>query len=201
MECQTNETLTEHLYCILSYEGNVNDVIINYTLLVVNLIVAILSISRSSRSPREEEQGRPHGYTRLSSERHEDDNGTLTKQRIFAIVSLVVVIMFQIVLCLLVQCSGISIIWCAIGGWILMDQYYTRDDGYDIGSTNGTTTTISTTRQLISCRNLHQMSILVIDLVAIVYYFIVLEPITTVAHVLAIVVLGIPLYTIYRRIH
>ena len=46
----------------------------------------------------------------------------------------------------------------------------------------------------------HQLTILVIDSAAILYYAIVEELITTVAHVLAIVVLGIPLYYVTEKV-
>lgn len=46
---------------------------------------------------------------------------------------------------------------------------------------------------------INQVAIMFIDTVAIIYYAIVAEPITTVAHILAITVLGIPLYLMNHR--
>mmetsp|Transcript_5760 Transcript_5760/g.7545 ORF Transcript_5760/g.7545 Transcript_5760/m.7545 type:complete len:117 (+) Transcript_5760:375-725(+) len=90
---------------------------------------------------------------------------------------------FQIVLCLVVKCVGISIIWCAMAGWIAMDNNI-------VESSNSRPTTN---------RNHHPSVVIFLDAIAILYYAIVEEPITTVAHILAIVVLGIPLHAMTNR--
>lgn len=56
-----------------------------------------------------------------------------------------------------------------------------------------------------SCSNyfkihVHQIIVLLIDFIAIIYYLIVMEPITTLAHVLAFVVLGLPSYLLTERV-
>ena len=71
------------------------------------------------------------------------------------------VTVFQISLCWAVGCSGISIIWCACAGWAL------QRDGWHI-TTSSTPTVIA------------------VDTLAIFYYAITAEPITTLAHGCAI---------------
>ena len=73
------------------------------------------------------------------------------------------VILFQIVLCLAVKCAGVSIIWCAVGGWILMDlQKQSNELLHEIFP--------------------FRVLVLLVDQLAISYYAITMEPITTVAH-------------------
>ena len=81
----------------------------------------------------------------------------------------ITVILFQIVLCLLVKCVGISIIWCALMGWILIEK----------GKVNRAICSINFPNlALVDWQNI----ILSIDLLAICYYSVVAGPITTVAH-------------------
>lgn len=137
-----------HVLCILSYEGSALDIEINYTVLILNLCVAAVPFFRSYCT-------HDTSVTTSSARTSLDPGG------VWAILSLVFVIGFQIVLCVLVHCTGISIIWCAVGGWILMDWKYGHND-------------LSLTRQ--------QANVLIIDLFVIIYYFIVAEIITTLAH-------------------
>ena len=138
MTCR-NTGLGEQVHCILSYDGSLTDTILNYTVLVLNLIVAATPILRSR-------EGRPA-----------DNKGFR------AFLSLIFTVFFQILLCLVVQCSGISIIWCSIFGWIIMD--WRKRDG-------NASRTIA----------VHQIIIMFIDLATNLYYAIVAEAITTVAH-------------------
>jgi len=94
--------------------------------------------------------------------------------------SLAFVFAFQIVLCLVVGCLGISLTWCAILGWILIEWWREQ--------------TTRCTCDVLPSRGIAA----VMDLIAIIYYCVVDPPITTVAHVLAIL-LGITLETVTTR--
>lgn len=155
MSCD-KEILKDNIACILSYDGSVFDVEINYTLLSLNLYVASLPFHKlQNQSIGAQSHSRMHKI-------------------LGAIASLLFVILFQVILCLNVHCSGISIIWCSICGWIGMDFWHATDN------------TIARQQQLL----------LLTDGLAIGYYFLVAAPITTLAHILAIIVLGIPLFKI-----
>lgn len=176
MECQ-DDTVPHQIFCILLYQGSSKDVVINYTLLLLNLLVASSPLFAI-----------PNGTTWSISNRND-----FHRKRIYAFLCFTFVSTFQIVLCLLVKCSGISIIWCALAGWILMD-YYHPGPGDQVSVSN-------TDDHAFVCRiDYHQRIILIIDLVAVVYYAIVMEPITTVAHVLGFVILGMPLHVITTRL-
>lgn len=121
---------------ILTYGGNDDlDVIINYGLIVMNTFV----IWRNTSS--------------IERERCRD-------YAVYGLCSLLFVVLFQIGLCLILKCTGVSIIWCALAGWILIKEF---------------------------------SFILLIDLCAILYYTLTAPFITTIAHVMAIFILGIPL--------
>lgn len=143
MVCK-NSGLDGQVLCILSYEGSALDVKINYTVLAANLFIAAIPFFQWHRSD-------DTPSSRARSER----------RGLGAICSLLFVILFQISLCLIVHCAGISIVWCAVGGWILMD--------WKSGETD-----IALARQ--------QAAVLTIDLLAMTYYLIVADAITTLAH-------------------
>ena len=113
----------------------------------------------------------------------------------------IAVIAFQIVLCLIVECVGISIIWCAIFGWILVEVAC----GHGIGGAASNDTepdrqaeTSNTSPTCVGYGNLSSRcsciavvasvasTILCVDLAAIVYYAVTAPAITTVAHICAI---------------
>jgi len=176
MTCPS-DYLQEQVTCIFTYDGSIKDILINYTLFLLNVIIAAIPL-----------------LLPVAAITHRTRNNDLHKRRLCALSSLSFVSMFQVILCLLVKCNGISIIWCAIAAWIWMD-YRTFKRGRDDDTSSNITT---------NCRNgnykIHQITVMVIDTVAIIYYAIVMEPITTVAHILAIVVLGIPLYILTDKI-
>lgn len=138
--------LDGQVLCILSYEGSILDVKINYTVLAANLFIAAIPFFQWHRS----DDSTP------SSSARSDRRG------LGAMCSLLFVIFFQISLCLIVHCTGISIVWCAVSGWILMDWK------------GGGETDIALARQ--------QAAVLTIDLLAMTYYLIVADVITTLAH-------------------
>jgi hypothetical protein len=146
------------------------DVAINYLLLLLNMSMGYVALTY-------------HAHVRV------------TKFRL-ALLSLVLVMLFQVVLCLNVGCAGISIVWCACAGWIMAERRHVLEqsrasDDASHASTNGVLsagTAAMTTKSDPQAWLLHSEHwVIVIDVVAIVYYAIVEPPITTVAHVLAMV--------------
>jgi len=148
----SGDSIINRLIIILSYDGSTEDMIINYTLLSLNFGVAasLLLLSETTQ--------------------------TSLRKWLHALASFLFFVLFQIVLCLEVHCVGISIIWCAIMGWILMDRRTPRVDIPIV--------LLSSQRDIL----------LGMDIVVICYYALVSDSITTIAHILAIVVLGIPSY-------
>jgi len=144
------DSIIERLKLILSYDGSAEDIFVNYTLLLLNFGVAASSLLFPTTQ-------------------------TSLQKWLRASVSLLFFIIFQILLCFEVHCVGISLVWCAIMGWIWMDRR-TRVDVPGI-------------------LLVHEDIALVVDILVICYYALVSEPIVTVAHVLAIVFLGIPSYS------
>jgi cell division protein ZapA (FtsZ GTPase activity inhibitor) len=169
LEWDAAGTLGSRLACILSYGGSLSDILINYTLVVINVLychVALrTSLDKYNRGPCAVE---------------------LTRQRnrmAFARLALMFVVMFQVVLCLAVGCSGVSIIWCAMCGWSIYDRLR-RVDGFQGHE-----------------MFVHRMGqiVIVLDILAIGYYGITSPMITTIAHSLALI-LGAILAFISTRV-
>lgn len=113
----------------------------------------------------------------------------------------VVVILFQISLCLVVHCYGISIVWCAMAGWLISERKFLNDQWEGLQHRNGTTTSTTSSRQDDNDNTdpqdetqhhetrITQMTLLVIllDIGTIIYYVVVSALITTVAHIGAMV--------------
>jgi hypothetical protein len=152
-ECSSDHGVTPQVSCILTYGGSASDIAINYSILLLNL-------------------------TACATVLQEDD--TISKQT--AVVSLAFVVEFQIILCLIVGCSGISIIWCACAGWMIRKLLYTQRTA---NLSSDSATTQAEPGSPMNCF-LCQKITLCADAVAIFYYMLVTEPITTVAHVCAI---------------
>jgi hypothetical protein len=91
-----------------------------------------------------------------------------------AIASLIFVVLYQIVLCLILGCSGISIIWCACAGWIVWELQRVDQPPRGVASSFPP----------------EPLAVLSLDALTILYYSITAEAITTVAHFCAIL-LGI----------
>jgi hypothetical protein len=158
VECQLAASISERLACIASYSGNVIDCVINYLLLSLSVYCWIVYENRSAgRSPPVSPSSRTQAF------------------------SFGFLVVFQFSLCFLLQCSGISIIWCGISGWMIME--------------------------ILSFRS-RQQSLFVIwyplllsaicNALGILYYFVTAEAITTVAHFCAIL-LGFILYWLSSR--
>lgn len=147
-------TLLAKTACILGYAGSTKDVILNYTMVIINLIYCAVAIIKS---------------------REQADKG----RRKFGLGALIFVFVFQITLCLGLGCVGISIIWCAMGGWIMSERRRVVDINMDIPTSSLSTSNI----RLINMGKV----VILFDCGVIFYYAIVFEPITTVAHVCALV--------------
>jgi hypothetical protein len=160
-EC-TDGTVAGRITCILTYGGGGVDVAINYFLLLVNLIYCASALVTAS----------------------------LEFQRC-ALGAFIFVVSFQVVLCLILGCSGISIIWCAMAGWIMSQRRFETKEAND-----GVPASTSSTRDNL----LSRMARLVIlmDFFAMTYYWIIAEAITTVAHICALA-LGSALWVLASR--
>jgi hypothetical protein len=125
------------------------------------------------------------------------------QQRIrLALICLLGVVAFQWILCLILECSGISIIWCAMCGWT-MHQHKTEEEQRRTNSTNNENSEripnpaeFSVEERFKSAmewiRRRVQLVIL-LDVSVIVYYAVVSEVITTVAHLCALI-LGVSIH-------
>jgi hypothetical protein len=116
-----------------------------------------------------------------------------------ALISLGFAVAFQIGLCLGLQCSGISIVWCAMAGWMVR-AIVRRHNG---PSTNNGCSSCELWNNNIDslnngndyCGKLVVHLALFSDAAGIVYYAVTAEAITTVAHVCALV-MGATLYSL-----
>jgi hypothetical protein len=112
-----------------------------------------------------------------------------------AIYSLVFVILFQIGLCLIAGCVGISVIWCAMAGWMVFGLLC--DWRQRVRQQRNERTSSSSlswfSRQTSSRTVAIVITTLFLDSVGIVYYAMTSELITTVAHACALA-LGAAVY-------
>lgn len=157
MECTTGNTWVR-TGCIFSYNGSTKDILLNYFILAVNLTYCSATLIR-------------HGKDR---------------QRV-ALYSLLGVALFQWVLCLIVGCSGISIIWCAICGWMMNERRQLHEASNEDDGTTTPPTNLSTNAMWQRLEEDYGKGIILLNLLVVVYYAIVMEPITTVAHVCALI--------------
>ncbi|CAJ1956951.1 unnamed protein product [Cylindrotheca closterium] len=152
---------------------------INYALVAMNLLVCIKVLV-------------------IHNHNNSNINSVLDKFYRHATRAFAFVVAFQIVLCLILGCSGISIVWCSMAGWIMsqkrqmilsLDENDEDDDENDDehhhhhrhDSTAGSS---GMTHEKLA--KMAQWAIL-LDLGALVYYSVVSEIITTIAHGCALV--------------
>jgi len=120
------------------------------------------------------------------------------------------VTIFQISLCLVACCVGVSIIWCAILGWMLMLESSTLNSSKQYRNVSQTTESYQQTRNegfyqefQINHKTRDYSAYKVVkfvigaDCIGVLYYALIAEAITTVSHVCA-VVLGIVLWGIFK---
>ncbi|KAL3929430.1 MAG: hypothetical protein SGBAC_012214 [Bacillariaceae sp.] len=150
--------------CILTYGGSERDMLINYTLVAINLFLCV-----------------------KASVIHNSSSLVLEKYYRYATRALAFVVAFQITLCLILGCSGISIIWCSMAGWIMSQKrQMIRSEVEEEGENDQT---VAADSSIITHEKLARMAqwVILLDLGAIVYYLVFSEIITTVAHGCALV--------------
>ena len=147
-ECgsQNGNMLWGRIQCILTYGGgskSILDILINYTLLIVNVVAIGLWIyyMQHNHHDNEDDDDDNNNNNNVPTTTNDNNNNNVAmaaqdpSHRLLsslsqssrldqtasaftaATTSLVFVTAFQIGLCLAVKCSGISIIWCACIGW------------------------------------------------------------------------------------
>lgn len=157
-ECTPDRGWLAQVECILTYGGNQTDIAINYAVLVINMTACAFILGQESR----ENQRR-------------------------ALLSFLFVVSFQVGLCLMLGCAGISIIWCACAGWMIQRA---RNIPREQSDAMNEETSRSCEPQL---QTVCPQITLVLDAAAILYYLLTTEFITTVAHICAIL-MGMLLY-------
>ena len=178
------DALVERIRCILSYnDGSSVDIFLNYSILILNLIVAAIPIIYLN-------------FCCYHHRHHRHDNNNQSAGLILgfrAFLSLLFAIVFQIGLCSAVQCFGISVVWCSVFGWILAGSVdiknyccclnYCRKIINFIPSSSSSSNTAAA--QTVTETKLYQRIVILISLIdcgTILFYVITAEPITTVAH-------------------
>ena len=183
-ECGTDPShLVENIGCIVTYGGSTLDMAINYTLLTLNVSTLVywwLWVAV------------PQQQQTLSSSHYQHEVA-------IPMASLVFTMAFQIGLCLILACSGISIVWCACVGWYLhKSRMVSRDSTQHDPHPPATATTTTTTTPLVRGPNNRnhpststtttttirtlEWGLGVLNAVGVLYYAWTAEPITTVAH-------------------
>ena len=161
-ECSNDDTLVAVTACILTYAGSVRDMWINYATFALVLTAAAL-----------------RGRRRRSS------SSSSTRWKVATLVAFLGVVAFQIGLCWIVHCTGISIIWCAVTGWLVNEQQqHQQQQG---GAQQEQT------------RSWWEDLTLTVVLSVLIYYAVVAPVITTVAHGCALI-LGALLSRLVPRI-
>ncbi|KAL7555393.1 hypothetical protein ACA910_017694 [Epithemia clementina (nom. ined.)] len=140
-ECGTTSSnnvnvVVENILCILTYGGSTVHIAINYTLLCLD--VGAMGT---------------WWFLTKNSQRHRSDEGqvqpsTTSVAAAAPLASFVFVIAFQIGLCLVVGCSGISIVWCACLGWYWHKRRIFAVARLQEGREDETTTTTTATHLL-----------------------------------------------------
>lgn len=156
MGCSVNGAIPERVGCILSYGGSTRDVLLNYAMLGINLVGCWVLLHR----------GNNH---RLS----------------YHYCSFGFVWFFQLGLCLILAevsddgygCAGISIVWCAMAGWMWHQQQPKGQQPTELRRRDQATSRYpGLWRLLVAC-----------NVALIVYYLITEEFITTLAHFCALI--------------
>ena len=118
MECNTKDDIGSQISCILTYSNSTNDIVINYIILALNILSAIIIVRYKLQIIGNNRTRQKNVYL-LS----------LTISLLFGMSIIIwpyrfllcltklvntcklIVVLFQIILCLFVGCAGISIIW------------------------------------------------------------------------------------------
>lgn len=172
-ECPVDSKIAQRMACILTYGGENKDIWINYTTFCFVLLICILR----ARDTLLDDIVVPQ-YNSL----------TRTKWLVMGALSLVGVALFQVGLCCFLGCAGISIIWCAMAGWVINERKY-HEQPADTG------------RPTVNRNTLDRLEDVVLTAVlgVLIYYAVTTAFITTVAHFCALT-LGTLLSRINRRL-
>jgi len=116
--------------CILTYGGSMQDVYINYFLLGCNLLLCTQLTLLRRKQHAVAQSLLPSQPARSSTVTTTADSVPLRPLPNMACrwFSLAFVAAFQIQLCLWVECSGVSIIWCAMAGWAFLEERWIRQE-------------------------------------------------------------------------
>jgi hypothetical protein len=117
-----NSTVWIRTGCIFTYDGNLTDSLLNYSVLLLNLTYCCYYYTNKTTTATA-----PLVSVR-NDQRMRGGDGTLSaaggsRSVVLLFLLLAGVTAFQWILCLIVGCSGISIIWCALCGWIVHGLY------------------------------------------------------------------------------
>ena len=143
--------------CIVTYGGSVKDIWINYITLLLTLMTSAWRAKRIVLSVR-------------------PDKVVQFRWMVVTTLSLIGLVFFQVALCWLVGCSGISIIWCAVAGWIINERKHHAQPA-DAGRPAGSRTFLDASEDLT----------LTFILVVLIYYAVTATFITSVAHFCALI--------------
>lgn len=106
---------------------------------------------------------------------------------------LVGVIIFQWSLCLAVACSGISIIWCTMCGWAMdhRRRQQEQQQGQHSSSSSSEIHLPTNNQGILAAFFMtiqeYGTGVILLNVIVVVYYAIVMEAITTVAHICAFI--------------
>jgi len=166
--------------CIFTYNGSTNDLILNYFVFFMNLIYCAWY----------------SGKCTMMRTRRNNDPDEVHHRSMVLILCLLGVIAFQWILCLGLQCSGISVIWCAMFGWTILDRggmYHRSHQQMDSQNRIGRHNEEVDNEEGNRCPRLSSSSscciycgILAMNISLMMYYGWVAAPVTTVAHVCAL---------------
>ena len=131
--------VVQKIECIVTYGGSISDICINYTLLVLDITFCAWWLTM----------------------RHQNVRKPLT--------SLIIVAIYQVLLCFFLGCSGVSIVWCAVIGW------YIHKSRCVVGQRNSEQYHIW-----------YELLLLLPNASALLYYAITSEVITSIAHICAL---------------
>jgi len=150
MEC-SKTNLFKKLQCILLYDGSRSDILTNYPLLFINAFAVSCLRLQMCRQIPPAHACRYHQYLICAS---------------------LFVLFFQVILCLILGCAGISITWAACAGWLTSEIYFF-----------GSLIISPCSSYLIYGLALSSVTL---DSMVIIYYALLSPPITTIAHLLAV---------------
>ena len=169
--------MLEEVESILTYDNSLLDVLINYFLWMISLL-SVCQVNYYFINDS------------INSFSFRSDDSNLLKCMTFPVMSQVGLFVFQVGLCLVVGCVGISIIWSANMGIICIILHYFHNRRERNGSLRFCFNDLLKT----SC------VVLAMCFAAWVYYAFVEEPLTTIAHISAYI-LGCLIATSYIKVY